>query len=202
MAGGVGIRVRDARVELDDDWFDQLGHGTAAAATIRGHAPEAELYALRLFRRQLAVHVEALLAAIDWSIEEGLRLLNLSLGCTSFDWKETFEEATARAARAGLIIVTAGEVNGEPSLPGVLPETVAVGADPDLEDGELGYGQGLILAPPWPRQLPELPKERNFQGVSFAVSHVTGIAAKILSEMEDVDAGELVVHLRRYAMRK
>ena len=72
----------------------------------------------------------------------------------------------------------------------------------DLKDGELGYGQGLILAPPWPRQLPELPKERNFQGVSFAVSHVTGIAAKILSEMEDVDAGELVVHLRRYAMRK
>ena len=34
----------------------------------------------------------------------------------------------------------------------------------------------------WARELPGLPKERNFHGVSLAVGHVTGMAAALLAE--------------------
>jgi hypothetical protein len=54
VEGGVGIRVRDGRVERDSSWEDLLGHGTAVAATIREHAPSASLVSIRVFHRRLS----------------------------------------------------------------------------------------------------------------------------------------------------
>ena len=86
VAGGVGLRFSDGIVETDDDWEDVLGHGTAAAATIRAHAPSAELYSIRIFRRRLETHVDTLLAAIEWASSETLDLLIFILKIS----KETF----------------------------------------------------------------------------------------------------------------
>ena len=45
------------------------------------------------------------------------------------------------------------------------------------------------------RELPGLPKERNFHGVSLAVAHVTGMAAALLAE--GVAKSELTDRLAR-----
>lgn len=181
VAGGVGIRYRDGQVELDTEWKDMLGHGTSAAATVRGHAPDAELYSIRIFRRRLEAHVEALLGAMDWACSNGLDLLNLSLGCTERAREADFAEACTRASRAGLLIVAAAEVSGEASLPGLLDDVIAVRADRGLETDELRFENGVFVASTWARPLGELPKERNFYGVSLAIAHVTGMAAALLA---------------------
>lgn len=195
VSGGVGLRLQDRVVEADDDWEDKIGHGTAAAATIHAHAPSAELYSIRIFRRRLETHVDTLLRAIEWASSETLDLLNLSLGCTEEARAPDFAAACARAHEAGLVIVAAHELSGQPSLPGRLDGVIAVRADPGLEADAIRYENGVFIASSWARELPGLPKERNFHGVSLAVAHVTGMAAALLAE--SVHKSELADRLRR-----
>jgi len=177
VEGGVGIRVRDGRVERDSSWEDLLGHGTAVAATIRGHAPSASLVSIRVFHRTLEAHFEAILYAIEWGVEERLDLLNLSLGCANRERDETFDYACARARDRGVAVVSAAGASLESSF-------LAVEADFALEGEEIRFEGGRFHASPWARPRGVLPREKNFHGTSFAVAHVTGIAARILSEGE------------------
>jgi hypothetical protein len=58
-----------------------------------------------------------------------------------------------------------------------------VAADYSLE-GEVIRLRRSFHASPWARQRGVLPREKNFHGTSFAVAHVTGIAARLLTEGE------------------
>src|SRR5581483_5260893 len=60
VAGGVAI---DGEGREHADFTDRLGHGTAVAAAIRDQAPEAELFAVKIFDRQLSSNIGALVAA-------------------------------------------------------------------------------------------------------------------------------------------
>jgi len=177
----VSAQFVDGAIAVDDDWVDQLGHGTAAAATIKGHAPEAELYSIRIFRRRLEAHPESLLFAIDWAAEHGLDLLNLSLGCTDLGREPEFGASCERARTSGLVIVSASHVAGAPCLPGKLDGVIAVDSDPDLTGAEMRFEDDVVIASHWARPLEELPKERNFSGVSLAIANVTGVAAALLA---------------------
>lgn len=177
VEGGVGIRVRDGRVERDSSWEDLLGHGTAVAATVREHAPSASLVSIRVFHRRLEAHFEAILDAIEWGIEEQLDLMNLSLGCANREKDAAFDAACARAMERGVAVVSAaGTGDGSAFL--------AIAADYSLEGEEIRFEEGRFHASPWARQRGVLPREKNFHGTSFAVAHVTGIAARLLSEGE------------------
>ena len=64
VAGGVGF---DEDGRQHDDYVDRLGHGTAVTAAIREKAPDAELYAVKVFDRALSTRIANLIAAIDWA---------------------------------------------------------------------------------------------------------------------------------------
>jgi subtilisin family serine protease len=177
VEGGVGIRVRDGQVERDSSWEDRLGHGTAVAATIRGHAPSASLYSIRVFHRTLEAHFDALLDAIAWGVDERMDLLNLSLGCTEREKDGAFEEACARAGERGVLVVSAALSTPSRAF-------ISVSADYSLETEDVAREGSLFRASPWARQRGKLPREKNFHGTSFAVAHVSGIAARLLSEGE------------------
>lgn len=186
VEGGVGIRFRDGAVAVDDEWEDALGHGTAVAATIRGLAPDAALYSVRVFHRALEAHVEALLYAIEWAASKKLDLLNLSLGCTASEREHEFRESCDRARDAGVAIVSAAD-----ALPGTLPGVLAVRADRVLQEDRVRFADGVFHAAPWARQRGELPREKNFHGTSFAVARVSGLSAAILSGLSPGDAEAL-----------
>ena len=113
IAGGVAI--------AGEDWSDHLGHGTAVAATIRGLAPAAELYAVKVFDRSLACPIATLLKGIEWCIRERMDLINLSLGTSNRAHEAVLRALVDRAIAAGIeIIAPAG------SLPGDLPGVIAV----------------------------------------------------------------------------
>jgi len=175
VASGVGVHVSsDEGLRVDDDWLDRLGHGTAVAATIHGHAPDAVLYPIRIFRRRLEAHADALVYAIDWAIAHELDVLNLSLGCNQGERKAEL----ARASENAPLILVAPTA----SLPGFLDNVIPVRDDPGLEEDEVRFQEGEFVASSWPRPLGELPRERNFHGVSFAVAHVSGRIASALAD--------------------
>jgi Subtilase family len=177
VAGGVWIQ------ESGDsgDYLDRLGHGTAVAAAIREKAPAAELYAVKVFDRSLTTTGGILLRALDWCFDCGMQLINLSLGTLNEEYKDSFLDRIGRAERAGIKIVSAYETKGRSTLPGCLPGVIGVVLDPDCPRTDMVRmmrdGRGVCGASGFPRDLPGVPRERNLQGISFAVANVTGLLA-------------------------
>ena len=54
VAGGIAI---DEQGVERADYLDRLGHGTAVTAAIREKAPDAELFAVKVFDRSLSTNV-------------------------------------------------------------------------------------------------------------------------------------------------
>ena len=180
-----GVRGgRSFLAETDaDDFVDRVGHGTAVAAAIREKSPAVDLIAARIFDRQLATNVDVLVRAICWAADEGAQLINLSLGTTNPAHAEKLAPAVSYAAERGSIVVSAREWNGAAWLPGSLAGVVGVVGDADLDRDEIDVtptvdGLPRFTAAPYPRPIPNVPRERNLSGVSFAVANVTGFLAR------------------------
>ena len=179
VAGGVKIGLSG---EVSEDFVDRLGHGTAVFAAIQEKAPAADLYAVRVFDDRLRTSVRALVAAIDWAAERGMRVVNLSLGTVREEHAEALEGAVERLAEAGGVVVAAAEADGRRWWPGSLPSAVGVVMDEDLPRDCVEVrgegGDGVVAASPYPRPIPGVPVERNLNGISFAVANVTGMLAR------------------------
>ncbi|MBZ5627093.1 MAG: S8 family serine peptidase [Acidobacteriia bacterium] len=179
VAGGVAI-TRDGREEAD--YVDRIGHGTAVTAVIREKAPDAEIFAVKIFHDRLATRIEPLVRAIEWSVANGMHLINLSLGTSNPDHEAALRAVVERVRGQGIMLVAAHEDAGVRWLPGCLPGTVSVALDWDCPRDEyridmLPDGRTLYRASGFPRPIPGVPPERNLQGISFAVANVTGILA-------------------------
>jgi subtilisin family serine protease len=180
VTGGIAIRPDGS---TDADYVDRLGHGTAVTAAIREKAPAAELYAVRIFEQRLSGNIAVLLRAIDWAVEAGAQLVNLSLGTANAAHETALRESVRRAVDGGALIVAARDADGVAWLPGSLPGVVPVRLEWDcprdeyrmsrIDDVEVYHASG------YPRGIPGVPRERNLSGISFAVANVTGLLARL-----------------------
>ncbi len=198
IAGGVAIEPAGG---VSGDCADRIGHGTAVAAAIREKAPDAELYAVRIFAQRLATRIETLIAGIDWAVASGMHLINLSLGTANVNHRQDMERAICRATEAGAIVVSARDDEGVQWLPGCLPGVVPVQVDWTCprETFRVGTVDGapVLLASGFARPVPGVHPTRNLNGVSFAVANVTGFLARVLSEAPAGSAGEAIQALLR-----
>jgi subtilisin family serine protease len=203
IAGGIAF---DADGREHADVVDRLGHGTAVAAAIRDQAPDADLFAVRIFDRALSSNIGALVKAIDWAARSGIDIANLSLGSSKREHKPILQAAVAAAVARGLIIVAAGEDEGVEYLPGSLPGVVPVQVDWTLSRRELRIveveGGWVIRASGLPREIPGVPPSRNLHGVSFAVANASGIIARTIPELQRRSADQVLAHLRTAVARR
>ena len=151
---------------------DTLGHGTAVAAIIHHLNPEADLVAVKIFDRKLATSLPVVIRAIDWCLQHDIQVINLSLGTLNPEHRRAFEEVVARTRQAGAVIVSALEMSGAAALPGSLAGVIGV-MEADEYQVNHRYGKLVYTAPPFPRDIPGVPRERNLKGVSFAVARVS-----------------------------
>jgi len=168
------------------DTVDRLGHGTAVAGAIRDIAPGATLIVGKIFDARLATNADALARGIQWAIQRGARVINLSLGTSNRAHEDALRAGVEQATNAGALVVSAGESDGVEWLPGSLPAVVRVRADARLERNEIIVDDGAFVAAPFPRSIPGVPKERNLSGVSFAVANTSGFLARLLEGRDDI----------------
>jgi subtilisin family serine protease len=192
VAGGVAI---DEDGREHDDYVDRLGHGTAVTAAIKEKAPDAEIYAVKVFDRSLSTRLPTLVAAIDWAGRSGMHIVNLSLGTARVEHESALTEAVRRATAGGVVIVAAGEDDGVRWLPGSLPGVLAVQLDASCPRDEYRVtginGSIVFLASGLPREIPGVPPERNLSGISFAVANMTGFVARVLEQTRCTGFDEL-----------
>lgn len=182
--GGVagGVRITSNEADSSNAYLDYLGHGTAVAGAIHEKAPDAQLYAVKVFDRALTTNIEAIIRAINWCVEHGMDVINLSLGTVNAEHRKVIETAVANAGERGAVLVAAREMAGKASLPGCL--TSVVGVLLDWEGPRDSYSvirsddDPVFIASAYPRDIPGVPRERNLKGMSFAVANMSGFVAR------------------------
>ncbi len=186
IAGGIALTPDG---DPHDDLVDRLGHGTAVTAAIHEKAPEADIYAIRVFHDVLATSARTLAQAIDWASEQGCRLANLSLGTPHAFRVEDLGPSIERAVERGTIVVAAFEHEGERWLPGSLSGALGVRLDWDIPRDSIRIEkrgpEPALFASGYPRPIPGVPPERNLKGISFAVANATGMVALALEDQPD-----------------
>jgi subtilisin family serine protease len=200
VAGGVAF---DDDGRQHGDYVDRLGHGTAVTAAMKEKAPDAELYAVKVFDRTLGTRIDNLIKAMDWAAGEGMHIANLSLGTSKIEYESALRAAVDRAAARGLLIVSARDDDGVRWLPGSLPGVVPVQLDWTCPRDEYRVadldGLTVFRASGFARPIPGVPPERNLNGISFAVANMTGFLARRLATTPDRSFDRVVTDLRASA---
>lgn len=185
IAGGITIGPHG----LTAAYEDRLGHGTAVAALIHHVNPQAELIVVKIFDGKLATSLPTVIRAIDWCLEQEIDVINLSLGTLNSGHRAAFEFAVEKSRSAGAVIVSALEMNGTPALPGSLTDVIGVlqtepGSRHEYQICER-YGKLNYMAPPFPRDIPGIPREHNLMGASFAVARISALLATVWTRNVD-----------------
>jgi subtilisin family serine protease len=201
VSGGFAIR-EDGTVS--DDYVDRLGHGTAVTGAIREKAPAAGILAIKVFWTSLATNVTVLTRAIDEAAARGAAVINLSLGTAEMLHREALQSAVARARGLGAIVVAAYEDDGIRWLPGCLNDVIGVRADwscpRDTYSIAAGENRAVIATSPFPRDIPGIPRERNVNGVSFAVANASGFVARALEASPGASSVDILSMLEEAAL--
>lgn len=155
---------------------DTLGHGTAVCALMQAMAPDAEVFSVKVFDQRLATSASIVVRALDWCLDQGIDIVNLSLGTANPEHRTKFAIAAECVQAAGAVLVSAYEVNGVLMLPGSMPGVVGVVEDARCEREDVRLmldGRMRVGACPYPLDIAGVPRERNLRGVSFSVAHVS-----------------------------
>jgi len=194
--GGFGIREDGS---LDGDYVDRLGHGTAVAAAIREKAPGARISAIKVFWNALATDVTTLARAIDEAAAYGASVINLSLGTAEVRHRDRLQASVLRARAGGAIVVAAHDENGVRWLPGCLEGVVPVRADGSLDREAYEVGvvddRRVLVAAPYPRDIPGVPRDKNVHGISFAVANASAFVARALEATPGADLAQVFATL-------
>lgn len=128
---GIDIRIdSDGQIIWGTDYADRSGHGTACTGIIRQIAPDAEIHTIRIFEQSLVADGRLLIGALQWVIDRGIDVVNLSLGTTDRQYFEPIQELCRQAAQEDIILVAAAHNRGIESYPAILPDAIGVQGKP------------------------------------------------------------------------
>ncbi len=199
-----GMLRRSVRVELsegeavvveDPDAIDVVGHGTACAGIIHSIAPDAELLSVRVLGPDNRGKGAVFAAGLEWAIDQGASVANLSLSSKSDAMFGTFHELADAAYFENVLLVCAANNAPGPSYPSLFAAVLSVAAH-DLPDAWAFFYN------------PEPPVEFGARGVdvdvawrdgsriiatgnSFAAPHMAGIAAVVRQKHPEASPFEI-----------
>jgi len=202
-----------------DPLADYDGHGTMVAgviaalnnnAGIYGVAPQAALYSVKVLDDSGSGTVSALIDGIYWAINNGIHIVNMSLG-TKTD-SQALRETVEAAYDAGLLLVAAaGNTGNKPGnndcvqYPAAYAPVIAVGAvdKSDVRASFSATGPSLDIVAPgvgvisaWPSTLVIATNGyATASGTSMAAPHVTGTAALIWAKNRHWSNSQVQEHL-------
>ncbi len=149
---------------LDMNPLDEGGHGTHVSGTIAGQgdgfntydgvAPEARLFALKVFGANGSTSDSVVVAALEYAADpngdgdtsDRLDVVNLSLGSGYGDGHILYSEAIQRLSRSGTVVVCSGGNSGDTPYivgsPGVAEDAISVAAS--VDDMEQNWMFGAV----------------------------------------------------------
>ena len=163
---------------------DRYYHGTACAAIVRELAPEVEIVSVRVLGDTLKGSALCFAHGLDWCIDNGVNVANLSLSTRNEAYARTFHALVDAATFAGMCVVSAMNNLRKRTIPsefaGVFSVACAPGTDRERiwcnVDGPADWGAaGIGVDVAWPGR-----GTVTMTGNSFAAPVVAGHLARIL----------------------
>ena len=200
IGGGINFVSKSWRKPASPGkWDDDEGHGTHVAGIIValdntvgvvGVAPEASLYAAKVLDKTGSGYVSDIVAALEWSVANGMDVANMSLG-TDVD-VESFHDACDIAASAGMLLVAAaGNDKTDVDYPAAYESVIAVAAT-DAADALYYWsspGPEVAIAAPGV-SIKSTYKGGGYgvlTGTSMAAPHVAGTLALLIAAGASLD---------------
>jgi subtilisin len=195
-------KQEDGTVVVEDDAEGDLcGHGTACAGIIRALAPDCELISVRVLGAGYTGSAAAMLSGLEWAIDEGFYVVNMSLSTTKKQYVDRLHELADVAYFKRTMLVASAHNMPVESFPWRFASVISVGSH-ELDDPRVFYAnptppveffaRGLNLDIAW------LGGETiTATGNSFATPHIAGICALILAKHPELTPFQLksVLHL-------
>ncbi len=179
----------------DRDGVDVVGHGTACAGIVHWFAPASRLVSIRVLGPDNRTKGAAFAAALEWSIEQGADVVNLSLSSKSEALAPLFHELADEAYFRNVLLVCAANNVPGPSYPSLFAAVISVASHDEPDPWVYYYNpappvefgaRGLDVDVAW--------KDRTrvvATGNSFAAPHIAGLAALIRSKHRDATPFEV-----------
>ncbi|WP_449479916.1 S8 family serine peptidase [Streptomyces avidinii] len=192
---------------------DRDGHGTHVASIIagtgaqsggryRGVAPDVQLLDGKVLDDGAFGNESSILAGMEWAVEQGAKIVNMSIVTEDFPGTDPLEDAVARLSDRALFVVSAGNSgpqHGTITSPGSAPAALTVGAvdkrdriaefssrGPARDGGSkpdiTAPGVDIIAARTTQGEFPSDDGYVSMSGTSMAAPHAVGAAALLLQE--------------------
>jgi type VII secretion-associated serine protease mycosin len=171
-------------------------------AGILGTAPKAQLLSVSMAFGLEGVDTDSQIAeGVIWAVDNGARVINLSLTRNSVSWPKSWDEAFLYAFENDVVIVAAvgNRLDGteEVSAPATIPGVIAVaGVDKNSNASELSSTSGFTIGVTSPSEelVAAYPggEYRIWSGTSGAAPIVSGMVALIRSLYPEMDAANVV----------
>ncbi|MES5820708.1 S8 family peptidase [Streptomyces sp. RG80] len=208
-----GVEIAQKNFSESPDVKDRFGHGTHVASILagsgaksggryKGVAPDVQLLDGKVLADNGFGDVSGIVAGMQWAVDQGAKVVNMSLGHADIPGVDPLEAAVARLSGKALFVVAAGNEGDKPSTlgsPGSAPAALTVGAV-DKQDQIADFssrgpnldgtpkpditGPGVDITAALTTQREE-PSDEGYivqSGTSMASPHVAGAAALVLQQ--------------------
>lgn len=171
------------RYQAEPEPRDLFGHGTACAGIIHSLAPKADLVSIRVLGRNGRGNSQQLAAGINWAIQNGIKVINMSLSTGKEEYFALFHRLADKAYFKNVALISAVNNVPAPSYPSLYSSVFSVAAhdvqdpftyyynpEPPVEFGALGIDVKIA----WNKG-----SYITSIGNSFAAPHIAGLVALI-----------------------
>lgn len=190
-------------------------HGTMVASILAGRgsfedessgvigtAPKAQLLSVSMAFGVSGLDTDSQIAkGIIWAVDNGAKVINLSLTRNSVSWPKSWDEAFLYAFENDVVIVAAvgnlADGTEQVSAPATIPGVIAVaGVDRELNPSALSSVKGFTIGVTAPSEdlVAAYPggEYRLWSGTSAAAPIVSGLVAMIRSMYPEMDSANVV----------
>lgn len=114
VAGDAAFVLRDSQLLLEPSRPDRLGHGRGVIDVIQTLAPDAHIVSAQVFQDRFTTTALQVASAMEWLLDQGVRIINLSLGLRQD--RPVLRQACERALEQGILLCAASPARGEPFI--------------------------------------------------------------------------------------
>ncbi|WP_230500606.1 S8 family peptidase [Sutcliffiella rhizosphaerae] len=218
-ANHVDLNVRGGASFISGEsnpYQDGNGHGTHVAGTVAalnnstgvlGVAYNADLYAVKVLNSSGSGTLSGIAQGIEWSISNGMHVINMSLGASS--GSTALQRACDNAYARGIVVIAAagnsGAIGNQNTIgyPARYSSVIAVGAvsSNNTRASFSSVGNELEVMAPGVSILSTTPGNNyaSFNGTSMAAPHVAGAAALIKAKYPNMTNVQIRDRLRNTA---
>jgi subtilisin family serine protease len=172
--------------------IDLLGHGSVVCEAILSQAPDARLCVAQVFDERGVTSPLQIAAALHWLGEQGVRVINLSLGVRQD--RPILREAVAELIEAGVLVCASSPARGEPVFPASYAGVIRVTGDARCSEGEWSWLDSSQA------DFGAAVKVAGRSGASLGCAAFSGHLAALLAERPELSNVQLIEVMRERAV--